>query len=134
MKLGSAEIPTSLDPKAIAAGQTGPAYQVRLYNGKNKRQFYGPLDQPKTVLMALQESGAIKEFPRMEVKLVRSIPGSEPLKLPVFFQADERKVESSTDYAVHPGDIIIVKKDNSNMISRTLDGVSSKLGIKSDDK
>jgi hypothetical protein len=61
---------------------------------------------------ALAKSGVIKRFSRMDVKLMRPRPdGKGPHKMDVTYDGKARRVSPGTDYALLPGDRVIVVED-----------------------
>lgn len=118
----------SIDETAIPSPDMGPAYQVRMYGAGKPQQFYGKIDSNKTITNALEECGALEKFARMEITLTRKASG-EPLKLPIMFDSTSRTVEAATDYALHHGDIIAIRKDGSTAVTRAIEGASKNLGV-----
>lgn len=70
----------------------------------------GQIRNNMTVQNALEESGALKKFRKMEVQLYRIVQGSgRTLNMPVEMQPGKKLVKFEQDYALHPGDRIVVK-------------------------
>ena len=89
-----------------------------------KTSYKGQLRPGMTVQNALEESGAFGKVKGMEVDLYRIVEGKgRTLKMPVELQKGKRVVRFEQDYAVHPGDRIVVKAKSS-----ALDGVLNRLG------
>ena len=117
--LNKADVAEAVNQPAV------PTYKVRVYGGSKPMEFVGKLDQNKTVQTALEESGVINKFPRMEITLAREIPGAAGRhKMPVSFDASARTVIVSQDYAIHPNDVVVIRKDSSTFVDRAV----SKLG------
>ena len=79
-----------------------------------------PITDGMCVQDALKTSGAQKRFSRMDVELARQVPKSGWLKMEVNYDNSKRTVESAFDYAIHPGDRLIITEDNSTTIDRML--------------
>ena len=61
---------------------------------------------------ALVKSGALKRFSRMDVSLVRPRPdGKGPHKMEVTYDGKVRRVSPGSDYALLPGDRVVVVED-----------------------
>ena len=105
-------------------------YEVRLHDNGNSTRAFATLDSNKTIQTVLEESGAKDKFKKMEILLVRNIPGTEQKqKLEVDFDPASRHVIVSQDYAIHPGDIIVIRKDNSTALDITIDKITGALGL-----
>jgi hypothetical protein len=112
---------------ADAAIENAPTYKVIFANGMGGEPtiFTGKLTGPVTVQQALEESGAIDKYKGMQVDLAREVPDKATvLKLPILFDPDTRSVLEEQNYAIHPGDEILVRKDNPG----ALDAVFRTLG------
>lgn len=73
---------------------------------------------PFTVQSALEDSGAIDRFKRMEINVYRKVEGSSRgLKMPVTYEPGRDAVRVDQDYALHPGDRIIVKPIKQSILS-----------------
>ncbi len=89
-----------------------------------EREFLKAPVQPNMLIEdALKGSGATRRFRRMDVTLVRRTPGGQLLRLPIKFDIQSRRVASSTNYAVHPGDRLEVVEDTSSIVDRMLESV-----------
>ncbi len=78
---------------------------VELHNGNDKREYLrAPLRDSMLVQDALKGSGAIHRFRRMDVVLVRQVPGRPKLRLPVKYNTSTRSVADEHNYALHGGD------------------------------
>jgi hypothetical protein len=116
--------------------------------------FKMPIGEPITVQEALEKSGALKRFRREKIHLERSVPptGAHPAaaqcsgncencahsppaagvrshRMEIEFDRSQQAVTPETDYAVYPGDRLIVEEDASNLIDDTFQSMSSSLGL-----
>ena len=71
---------------------------------------------------ALQKSGAIKKFRRMNVSLVRARPdGRGPHKMEVKYESESQRVRPDSDYALLPGDKLIAVEDVSTPVDDAME-------------
>ncbi len=92
-----------------------PTYKVIFANnlGGDPEIFTGRLTRPITVHEALVESGATQRYRSMLVDLARAVPEqNQVLKLPITWDTETDHVLEEQNYAVHPGDEILVRRDN----------------------
>ena len=107
-----------------------PTYKVRVYGHGKPAEFVGKLDKNKTVQTALEESGVIDKFARMEITLAREVSGQAGRhKMPVAFDAATRIVSVSQDYAIHPNDVLVIRKDSSTAVDRVISKFTGGLGV-----
>ncbi|HMO13414.1 MAG TPA: hypothetical protein PKD64_05985 [Pirellulaceae bacterium] len=90
-----------------------------------------PIGEPKmhrgeirgsmTVQDALVQSGATRRYRTMQITILREIPGhSRPVRLDVDYETSRKTVVESQNYAIHPGDRILIRPKDDNMISNLL--------------
>jgi hypothetical protein len=109
---------------------SGPTYTVRIYGRGKPKQMVQKLDRNKTVQDVINETGAEEMFSRMDITLVRDLPGSETKeKLSVDFDPGSRMVVVSQDYAIHPGDYVVIKKDMDNSFDKSVQKITGMLGL-----
>ena len=60
-------------------------------------------------------------FRRMNVVLVREVPGSQKLRLPVEYDASKRRVVEANNYAMHGGDWLEVTEDTRTTFDRMIE-------------
>jgi len=105
-----------------------PGYKVIFGTSKGKvpKIFDGQITDNITVQDALQESGALKRFRRgMRVDLARRLENGRVLKMPVNYDIDSRRVLSEQNYAVHPGDEILVRRADPGMLNDVFKNMKS---------
>lgn len=105
-----------------------PGYKVIFGTSKGKMPeiFDGQITGNVTVQNALQESGALKRFKRgMRVDLARRMENGRVLKMPVNYDIDSRRVMSEQDYAIHPGDEILVRRADAGMLNDVFKNLKS---------
>jgi len=100
---------------------TDPMVVVELIDGDDDHEYLrAPLKDSMLVQDALKGSGAIHRFRRMDVVLVRHVPGGGKLRLPVRFDSTSRRVGDENNYALHGGDWLEVTEDTSTTFDRMI--------------
>jgi hypothetical protein len=76
------------------------------------RQVSLVLQEGMTVQSALEQTKAHRKYGSMELVLVRqpATPGSEPQRLGATWEPKQRRVSIDTDYALYPGDVLVVNQ------------------------
>lgn len=113
-------LPTMVDQKEASG-----FYEVQM-KGKLGRisTARGAIDGPITVQTVLERSGAIEKFRAMEITLLRVVKDSgRGLKLPVEYEASKDAVRPEQDYAIHPGDQIMIEAKTGSAIDKIVDSV-----------
>jgi hypothetical protein len=105
-------------PAAAPAGKF--VVEIRDSEGRGSSAEFS-MSGPINIHEALQQSGAIKKFSRLKIELVRPLPSGGWHRMPVEYDRSIRRVPAECDYAILPGDRIIVSKDPGNMISDMMD-------------
>lgn len=77
-----------------------------------ERPFSGTLHAQE----ALEQSGALKKFRRCEISLVRRLPNGMGHQIPLEYDRVTRRVNPEFDYALLPGDRLLVTEDVSTII------------------
>ena len=80
-----------------------------------------PLKEGMVVQQALEGSGALRQFRRMDIVVVRPVPNELPLRMPVNFDWVNREVSDATNYSLYPGDTIEVTEDSRTIIDRMVE-------------
>jgi hypothetical protein len=119
----------SRTPKPPAEG--GPGFELVLLPAQGKPQSLRmALDKPLTVQEALKQCGALRKFRREEIFLERTVPqAGRTHRMPINFDRAEQAVTAETDYALYPGDRLIVKEDTTTVFDDTLKSVTNSLGV-----
>lgn len=86
------------------------------------------LSEPLTVQQILEQTGGIKKYRRIEVELIRQLPSGGFHKIPCEYDRKTRKINPEFDYALMPGDKVIVKEDKSTLIDDMLQSTSGGVG------
>lgn len=89
--------------------------------------FKGQIRGNMTVQNALEESEAFKRVRNAKITIYRIVRGSgKPLKLPVSLMRGRRQVKFEEDYALHPGDRIVVETKGAAGLDQVLDNLMPK--------
>ena len=105
--------------------------QVESYAGKARR-LQVPITDGMTVQDIVKAVQVRKLFARINIELQRPVANShKPLKMPVTVDGFGKRVNSAYNYAIRPGDRLVISEDPSNTFDDMLDGVLSPLGISS---
>jgi hypothetical protein len=118
---------------AVNLPVSSDVYRVEMYSNHGEPKTYDgylnsdPAGEPVTVQTALEASGAVGRYRNMEVTLYRRVAESgQLLKLPVAFRPRTDSVKVEQDYALHPGDRIVIKPVSKGLFSLVMSGVSDK--------
>jgi hypothetical protein len=117
---------TGEEPKTAESEPTGPTYTVEIRRPGYSTQFVRMPHEGETHLQdALEKSGAAKKLKRMELHVMRTPPqGGMRQRMTADYDAAEKRVAWESDYALYPGDHVVVIEDTSSefddMINRFL--------------
>ena len=83
-----------------------------------------PLVEGATVQSALEESGAISTYRKMNVEILRRVPETgRMLKLPVVYDTRNDHVKIEQDYALHPNDRVIVRPASNSALEKVVESL-----------
>jgi len=77
----------------------------------------------------LDQSGAAKKWARMQIDLYRPLPSGGWHKMTIEFDRETHRVPPEFDYAVLPGDRIVVTQDTTTIMDDVLQRTLEPLGI-----
>ena len=87
--------------------------------------YEGQLDGPLTVQNALDRSGATEKFRGMQIGLFRVVKETgRNLKLPVSYTFRTKQVAAAQDYALHPGDRILIEAKSNSPLDKVMDSLN----------
>ncbi len=105
--------------------------EVYSYAGKSRR-LEMPITDGMTVQDIVKTVQVRKLFARIAIELERPVANShKPLKMQVTVDGFGKRVNPAYNYAIRPGDRLVITEDPSNTFDDMLDGVLSPLGIPS---
>lgn len=88
--------------------------EVRPENG-SPRAIEVSLDEVRHAQSAYERSREIKKFRRTEVEIYRPTARGDRLRLTSKVDPKTKRVTNETDYAIHPGDYVVVNEVPFNM-------------------
>ena len=114
---------------APAAAQTAK-YDVVFQpdKGGKPERLERALSERLTVQQALEQTGGLKKFNRIEVELIRQLPSGGFHKIPCEYDRSTKRINPEFDYALMPGDKVIVKEDTSTVIDDMLQSAGGGIG------
>jgi hypothetical protein len=122
----NAEVTRGPAPSAPPAAK----FVVEIRPEKGKPQAVEkPLADQTFVQTALDQTGALKKFKRAFVEVYRPLPSGGWHKMQLEFDRENHRIPPEFDYAVLPGDRIIVTEDTSNMMDDIIERTMKPLGI-----
>lgn len=98
------------DALPARAQPAGPAVVVQLYpEGRKPTETLLPLSDGMTVHQALVQAHAARAFRKMKIEVIRPVDrNGRFVKMGVKYLPSKRHVAANTDYALRPGDRIVV--------------------------
>lgn len=96
--------------------------------GGQPERLERPLSEPTTVQQILVQTGGIKKYRRIEVEVIRQLPNGGFHKIPCEYDRTTRQINPEFDYALMPGDRVIVKEDTSTIIDDMMQSAGGSLG------
>jgi hypothetical protein len=128
----TAEITAGGDAGSTATPPAEPANQytveVRFESGKAER-LVRPMTGQLCVQEALEQSGASKKFRRFNLELYRPLPGGRWHRMVLEYDRANRRVPPECDYAMLPGDRIVVVEDISTMFDDVANTILLRAGL-----
>jgi hypothetical protein len=121
--LGNDEPPAAADPSST--------YQVLFvpHEGKTE-QVQRTLSGQMHVQDAIEQTGAAKKFRRIDVELVRPLPSGGFHRIPCEYDRSAERITPEFDYALLPGDRILVKEDPATIVDDMLNTALGPFGTK----
>lgn len=122
-----------ITPASAATGAPAPQadkYTVEIRPASGKPEALPqPLTDHVCVQEALEQSGATKKFKRFEVELYRPLSGDRWHRMVLEYDRSNRRVPAENDYALQPGDRLIVNEDTSDIFDDVAQQVLAPLGL-----
>ena len=81
------------------------------------------------VQAALEQTGVSKKWARMNIELYRPLPSGGWHKMSLEFDREHHQVPPEYDYALLPGDRVVVTQDTSNLLDDVMQRTLAPLGI-----
>jgi hypothetical protein len=87
------------------------------------------LTEPTTVQQMLVQSGGLKKYRRAEIEVLRQRPsGGGYFTIPCEYDRETRQIDPANDYALMPGDRLVIKEDKSTIIDDIMKSAGGGLG------
>ncbi len=123
---GCASLPSGIADHRLPSESkpgTGPVQNVvvEFHTGKKPQIIAVPWNPNMRIDDALRLSRATRKFPRMQVTLVRQAPNGAVQKMESRFHAATRRVLPEYDYALYPGDRVVVRRDPYGMLDKMVE-------------
>ena len=112
-------------PEAAAMAAPGSTASITMEirpAGKKPEMTQLQLDNGTTVQQALEKAKLVQRFRRMNVEVMR-VAGQQRAKLDVKYDHTKAHVDPLYDYALHPGDHLIVAQDTSTALDDMLESL-----------
>jgi hypothetical protein len=120
-------------PASPATGDPAPQvdkYTVEIRSASGKAEaLKQPLSGHICVQEALEQSAAATKFKRFDLELYRPLPGDRWHRMVLEYDRSNHRVPAETDYALQPGDRLIVIEDTSDIFDDVAQQVLSPLGL-----
>lgn len=119
--------PTGVEDGKLAAPPANFMVEVRTAKGQSEAKEQ-PLSGHLTIQQALVETRANKRFDRFTLELARPLPDGRRHRMTVDYDRTNKCVDPAFDYAILPGDRIIVVEDTTTLIDDMLDRAMKPFG------
>jgi hypothetical protein len=136
--VGCSMLKEKTEPKLKAELTGGPSpsgpspakfvVEVRPEKGK-PQSVEKPLSETIYMQTALEQTGALKKFKRATIEVYRPLPSGGWHKMNLEFDHDNNRLPPEYDYAVLPGDRIVVIEDTTTAFDDVMQRALKPLGI-----
>lgn len=97
-------------------------------DGSEPKRTEVELTEPLHVQDAMEKTGASKKFRRCFVDLLRPLPDGRLHRMSLEFDRDNKRVPPEFDYAVLPGDRLVITEDTSNLVDDAMNAAMKPFG------
>lgn len=98
--------------------------------GKKPDLMRLPMHGPLYVQDAIEQTEATKRFRRLEIELFRAAAG-QAHKMEVEYDRASKRVNPLFDYALHPGDRLVIIEDTRTTLDDIFDSIAGPMGMSS---
>ncbi len=124
------KLSAEVTPGPTPDGPPAAKYTVEIRPEKGKPQAVEKtLTEPLHVQTAMEQTGALKKFNRSLISIYRPLPNGGVHKMDLEFDREGHRVPPEFDYAILPGDRIIVTEDPRNVMDDIFERALKPLGI-----
>ena len=124
----SAEVVPPTGPEAAALEAAGKFSVEIRPDGGRPQVTERPLTGQMHVQEGLEQTGAHRKFRRNHLELVRKLPNGGAHRIPLEWDTSNRRVAVEFDYALLPGDRIVVSEDTTTILDDMLGKALGPLG------
>lgn len=117
--------PSGIDAAAAPTNSAPASCTVVLRKtGSTPREMEVPLPNVTRLQEVLEQTGVTKKIRHMELYVLRAVPGDpqQRHKMAAHYNSGRRQVSMETDYAIYPGDRIVVIEEASTQLEQMLAG------------
>ena len=115
-----------------APGASAAKYVVEIRPNKGKTQaIERALTDQTHVQTVVDQSGVLKKFKRAKIEVYRPLPSGGWHKMNLEFDREHRQVPPEYDYAILPGDRIIVTEDTTTAFDDVMETALRPFGLES---
>jgi hypothetical protein len=124
------KLTAEVTPGSAPAAKPAASYivEIRPENGK-LQSVEKPLTDQTYIQTALDQTGASKKFKRASIEVFRPLPAGGWHKMNLELDKDTHRVPPEFDYAVLPGDRIVVIEDSETILDDIMHRAFTPLGI-----
>ena len=124
------KLSSEVTPGPPADGPPAAKYivEIRPESGKSK-SVEKPLTDQVHVQTAIEQTGAVKKFDRALISVYRPLPSGGWHKMDLEFDHQNHRVPPEYDYAILPGDRIVVTEDPRNLLDDIMERTLKPMGI-----
>jgi hypothetical protein len=124
------KLTSEITPGAAHPAEPTAKYVVEIRpEGGKPQTVEKPLTETLHVQGALQQTGAAKKFDRALVDVYRPLPNGGWHKMTLEYDHDAHEIPPEYDYAVLPGDRIVVTEDTTTVFDDMMQRALKPLGI-----
>jgi hypothetical protein len=123
------EKPDQPQPQAQAAPASSGfiTLEIRPQGSRKPEMRQVPLQNTVFLQQALEGAGLVKRFRGMNIEVIR-MAGDTRQKMEAKYKHAEKRVDPAYDYALHPGDHLIITEENPSTVAELMKSVTGPLG------
>ena len=120
-----AEKPDQPQPPAQAAPASNGFVTMEIRPQGSRKPEMGQVSLESTVFLqqALESAGLVKRFRGMNIQVIR-MAGDTRQKMEAKYRHAEKRVDPAYDYALHPGDHLIIAEENPSTVAEMMKSVT----------
>ena len=119
--------PPQLPAQASSASSGSVTMEIRPQGSRKPEIRQVPLQNTVFLQQALEGAGLVKRFRGMKIEVIR-MAGDTRQKMEAKYQHAQKRVDPAYDYALHPGDHVIIAEENPSTVAEMMKSVTGPLG------